>query len=223
MLTRYSSVAAKTGLCIALVTAFVGCATSQPRKLVRFSGRVVEVKWKGYSTDFSSGRTEVFDTVKVVLDEPAAAQDLAMNIVLNMPGKSWRLRVVGSSVQFALPEQGAREYFDLVRKRPSLAFVYESELKDALVTMGQYVHTYWKMHPLSKEAPLSENGRYRLVKVNDDGSVELAYNSSSGESQTLVATSKPATVTPGDPRPNVYVAESNPRTQTAVLGELLVK
>lgn len=223
MLTRYSSAAVKTGLCLALVTAFMGCATSQTRKMVHFSGRVVEVKWKGYSADFASGRAEVFDTVKVALDEPVAARDLEMNIVLNVPGKSWRLRVVGSSVQFALPEQEARDYFDLVRKRPSLAVVYESELKDPLVTMGQYVHTYWKMHPLSKEAPLSENGRYRLVKVNEDGSVELIFHSSSGESQTMVATSKPATVTPGDTRPNVYVTESDPRAQTAVLGELLVK
>lgn len=92
-----------------------------------------------------------------------------------------------------------------------------------LVTLPPITHTYyWETYVLSKDAPLTANGRYRLAKVNADGTVELTYFLSPERTQAVVVKPKIQDPPPG-PVETFYVTESNAQAQTATLRELLMK
>jgi len=93
-----------------------------------------------------------------------------------------------------------------------------------LITLAPITQTfYWKSFILTPSSLVSPDGRYRLKKVDENGWVELTFFPNPSESQVVVA--KPAALKfeKGAGLPSVVVVESNSKTQTATLNELLMK
>ena len=90
-----------------------------------------------------------------------------------------------------------------------------------VVTLEPYAHEFnWVPFTVSKDAPVSADGRYRLQKVAKDGSVELVFSDTPTESQVIVAKPPPKKFEKGNSLPTVVVVEADPKAQTATLNEL---
>ena len=73
---------------------------------------------------------------------------------------------------------------------------------------------------MSKDAPVSEDKRYRLERVAEDGSVELTFFPAPEVAVRMVVKPMPQRFAPGERFPTIVVVASNPETQTATIEEL---
>ena len=97
--------------------------------------------------------------------------------------------------------------------------------KEEIVTLPPFADTYaWHDFSVSKEKPLSEDGRYRLVSVRKNGDVELIDCAvSEVATKIVVAKPPPKKFKKGEPLPTVVVASSNFQSQVAKCRELRTK
>ncbi len=98
------------------------------------------------------------------------------------------------------------------------------ESKDEQVTLESFTHEFfWVTFSLSKESPMSPDGRYCLKKVNRDGSVKLVRKPSAKNPEMIVVKPMPAESEKGKHPPTIVVVESDAGKQTATLKELRMK
>jgi hypothetical protein len=96
--------------------------------------------------------------------------------------------------------------------------------KDDQVTLEPIAHKfYWESFSISKNSPVSPDGRYRLKKVAPDGSVELAFSPSPTVTKIIVVKPMPKSFEKGERPPTIVVAEANAKTQSATIKELRMK
>jgi len=96
--------------------------------------------------------------------------------------------------------------------------------KEEQVQLEPFAHEFcWDSFVVTKDAPVSPDGRYRLKKVVRNGSVELIFSSSPTESEVIVV--KPMRKKPekGARPPTIVVVESDAKAQTATIKELRMK
>jgi hypothetical protein len=104
-----------------------------------------------------------------------------------------------------------------VRERPIIVSAKDSP-PGAWVT--QY---YWETMMLNKETPLSEDGRYRLKTVRENGDVEILYSEEPGEAELIVAKTMPKKLVRGARPPTIVVEESDYARQSAKIRALRAK
>ena len=80
---------------------------------------------------------------------------------------------------------------------------------------------YWKSFNVTPDSPLSPDGRYRLIKVTENGWVELSFSPNPSESKMVIAKPMPKQFEKGEGFPLVVVLEADFKAQTAVLKMLL--
>ena len=73
---------------------------------------------------------------------------------------------------------------------------------------------------LSKDAPLSDDGRYRLKKVRENGDVEILYSEEPEETELIVVKPMPKYLKIGARPPMIVVEESDYTTQSAKIRAL---
>lgn len=92
------------------------------------------------------------------------------------------------------------------------------------VQLDPFTHEYyWSSFTVTKDTPVSSDGRYRLKQVARNGSVELIFSSSPTESEVIVV--KPALKKPGKCSrvQTIVVVESDAKAQTATIKELRMR
>ncbi|MBE7536964.1 MAG: hypothetical protein IT422_10920 [Pirellulaceae bacterium] len=93
--------------------------------------------------------------------------------------------------------------------------------KEEQVQLEPFAHEfYWETFVVTKDAPVSPDGRYRLKKVTRCGLVELIFSSSPTESETIVVKPTPKKPKKGARPPTIVVVESDAKAQTATIKEL---
>jgi len=86
------------------------------------------------------------------------------------------------------------------------------------VQLPPFTHRYyWESFNVTPDSPLSPDGQYRLIKVMENGWVELSFSPNPSESQTVIAKPIPTHFEKGGGLPTVVVVEADSKTQTAVL------
>ena len=94
-----------------------------------------------------------------------------------------------------------------------------------IITLRPFTDTYyWYDFTLSREAPLSADGRYRFVRVRPNGDVELIDSAWQDiATKVVVAKAPPKHFIKGQPLPTIVVSESNYEKQTANLRDLRIR
>jgi len=92
------------------------------------------------------------------------------------------------------------------------------------VKLEPFTHDfYWESFVISKDSPMSPDGRYRFKKVARDGSVKLISAPSSKESEVIIVKPMPKRFEQGERPPTIVVGESDFEKQTATIKELRMK
>lgn len=98
------------------------------------------------------------------------------------------------------------------------------EKKADNVTLEPFIHKfYWESFNVTLSSPASPDMRYRLMRVQDNGWVEMIFWPNPSESQIVIAKPPSRKFENDEKPPTIVVAESNPKTQTATLKELRMK
>jgi hypothetical protein len=107
----------------------------------------------------------------------------------------------------------------------SSVVVVAEQKQDESITLPPFTDTYyWHAFTVSKDTPVSEDGRYRLVKVRKSGEVELIDCAVSElKTKIVIAKPPPKTFKKGEPLPTVIVESADAKTQIANLKELCIK
>jgi hypothetical protein len=96
----------------------------------------------------------------------------------------------------------------------------EQQKKEETIKLQPFTHTaYWQDFALSKDSPLSDDGRYRLKEVRKNGEVEL-YLVQERDNATVVVKPKPKKLEKGKPVPLIVVLEADTVKQSAIISEM---
>ncbi len=115
--------------------------------------------------------------------------------------------------------------FALVVLSSACAIAQADQKKEEVITLPPFADTYvWHDFSVSKDKPLSEDGRYRLVRVRKNGDVELIDCAvSEVATKLVVAKPPPKKFKKGEQLPTVVVASSDFKSQVAKCRELRTK
>lgn len=117
-----------------------------------------------------------------------------------------------AALAFLVPPQGLR------------ADESEGTAKEKGEWLEPFAHDYyWDSFTVSKETPLSPDGRFKLKKVQRNGDVELYLMEGSKEKKKIVVKPLPQKTKAGSPTPSLAVEQSDPKKQSAVLKELKMR
>jgi hypothetical protein len=96
--------------------------------------------------------------------------------------------------------------------------------KDETIELPPYTHTaYWQDFTVSKDSPMSDDGRYRLKEVRKNGDVELLDWSDPEHPTSFIVKPKPKKLKAGETVPTIVVLEADAVKQSATISEMRLK